>query len=181
MSTLETKRLVGEPASKEHRDFVVTLFGDPEVAKWIWPRGREGSDAVGPRTPVQSEEMLLRFVADWRRHGFGWWYLRERASGELVGDVCLQRTEVEGEPAVEIGWTLLPARWGRGYATEAARAALAYGFETAGLDEVVSFTMPHNRASRRVMEKLGMEYDRDFERAGLPHVLYRLAAPGPAC
>jgi RimJ/RimL family protein N-acetyltransferase len=178
MATLETERLVGEPASELHRDVAVKLFGDPEVARWIWPEGRTGSDVAGPRTPRQAEQILRRFVADWRTNGFGWWYLRHRASREFVGEVGLQRAQIDGESVVEIGWTLLPAHWGCGYATEAATAALAYGFETAGLDEVVSFTMPNNHASRRVMEKLGMTYDRDIQRAGLPHVLYRLGRPG---
>jgi ribosomal-protein-alanine N-acetyltransferase len=177
MAALETERLVGEPASEEHRDIAVELFGDPEVAKWIWPEGRVGG-AAGPRTADQAEEILRRFVANGNEQGFGWWYLRERASGTFVGEVGLQRTEVEGASVVEIGWTLLPAHWGRGYATEAAKAALAYAFGPAQLDEVVSFTMPHNLASRRVMEKIGMTYDRDFKRAGLPHVLYRLGRPG---
>jgi len=177
MATLETKRLIGEPASDRHRNLVVELFGDPEVARWIWPEGRAGPDAVGPRTPRQAEDMLRRFVADWQANGFGWWYFRKREGGEYVGEVGLQRTEVDGTPVVEIGWMLLPVHWGQGYATEAATAALAYGFETAGLDEIVAFTMPHNRASRRVMEKLGMTYDRDFQHAGLPHVLYRLSSP----
>ena len=174
---LETPRLIGEPASMEHREIAVALFCDPEVAAWIWPDGRAGPGPAGPRTPPQAEEMLARFVADWGTNGFGWWYLRERETGELVGDVCLQPAEVESEHVVEIGWTMLPSRWGRGYATEAARAAVAFGFGDAGLDEIVAFTLRHNRASRRVMEKLGMTYDRDFERAGLPHVLYRLGAP----
>jgi RimJ/RimL family protein N-acetyltransferase len=176
MATLETERLIGEPASERHRDLVVELFGNPEVAKWIWPEGRPGPGAVGPRTPRQAEDMLRRFVADWRANGFGWWYFRERDGGDYVGEVGLQRTRVDGVPVVEIGWLLLPAHWGRGYATEAATAALAYGFETVGLDEIVAFTMPHNQASRRVMEKLGMTYDRDFQHAGLPHLLYRLRA-----
>jgi RimJ/RimL family protein N-acetyltransferase len=177
---LETERLVGEPAAAEHRDVAVELFGDPRVAAWVWPAGRGGPGPVGPRTPEQAEEILRRFVANWRVQGFGWWYLRERASGDYVGEVGLQRADVEGEPVVEIGWTLLPAHWGRGYATEAARAALTYGFGTAGLEEIVSFTMVENAASRRVMERIGMAYDRDIERAGLPHVLYRLPAPRDA-
>ncbi|HEX2265188.1 MAG TPA: GNAT family N-acetyltransferase [Solirubrobacterales bacterium] len=177
-AALETERLVGEPASEEHRDFVVALFGDPEVARWIWPEGRKGPGRAGPRTPAQAEQLLQRFIADWDSCGFGWWFLRERASGRLVGDVVLQRAEVEGEQVVEVGWTMMPAHWGRGYATEAARAALAHGFGPAGLDEVVAFTLPHNIASRRVMEKLGMSYVRDIERAGLAHVLYRLRRTG---
>lgn len=175
---LETERLTCEPAAPEHRDFAVELFGNPEVARWIWPEGRDGPDAIGPRTPEQAEQLLRRFVADWEANGFGWWCVRERARGEPVGEVVVQRATVDGAPVVEVGWMLLPAYWGRGYATEAGRAALGYGFETAGLDEIVAFTLPHNRASRGVMERLGMTYDREFEHVGLPHVLYRLGHPG---
>ncbi|HEX2161290.1 MAG TPA: GNAT family N-acetyltransferase [Thermoleophilaceae bacterium] len=113
VAALETERLVGEPASAEHRDFVAELFGEPEVARWIWPEGREGSDGAGPRTPAQAEELLQRFLADWDSCGFGWWFLRERAGGRLVGDVVLQRAEVEGEQVVEVGWMMLPAFCGR--------------------------------------------------------------------
>jgi RimJ/RimL family protein N-acetyltransferase len=75
---------------------------------------------------------------------------------------------------VEVGWSVAPDRWGEGLAPEAAAASLAWGFQVCGLEEIVSFTMPDNHASRRVMETLGMKYVRDFDRAGLPHVLYRL-------
>ena len=173
MPMLETERLVGEPASEvAHREIAVELFGDPRVAEWIWP-GERG----GPRTARQAETILARFERGWVEHGIGWWYLRERDSGAYVGEVGLQRTTVAGAPAVEIGWTLLPRHWGRGYATEAAHTALAFGFGPAGLAEIVAFTLPHNGASRRVMERIGMTYDREFVHAGLPHVLYRLAKP----
>ena len=105
--------------------------------------------------------------------GFGLWWWRER-SGELVGQAGLNRTEVEGEPVVEVGWSISPERWGEGFAPEAARASLEWGFEVAGLDEIVAFTLIENAASQRVMEKLGMGYVRDFERERLPQVLYRL-------
>ncbi len=74
---------------------------------------------------------------------------------------------------IEVGWSVTPARWGEGLATEAAAASLAWGFDVCELDEIVSFTMPRNTASRRVMEKLGMAYVRDFDREGLTQVLYR--------
>jgi ribosomal-protein-alanine N-acetyltransferase len=174
MMRMETRRLIGEPAQRADAALAVQLFGDPEVARWIWPEGRNDSEGPGPRSPDQAVAILDRLVARWQDEGIGWWFLRERAGGTFVGEVGLQRTDVEGEPVVEVGWTLLSRYWGRGYATEAAEAALSFGFGPLGLSEVVAFTMPHNTGSLRVMEKLGMTYDREFVRAGLPHVLYRV-------
>ncbi len=111
-----------------------------------------------------------------REAGFCLWWWRERGSGELVGYAGLNRDEVDGEPVVEVGWSITPPRWGEGLAPEAARAAVAWGFERCGLERVVSFTLPENRRSQRVMEKLGMSYVCEFERAGLPHLLYELRA-----
>ena len=104
---------------------------------------------------------------------------REVTSGELVGQVGLQPTDVEGETAVEVGWSVAPERWGEGFATEAARTSIAWGFERIGLEEIVSFAMVENAASLRVMEKLEMSYDRRFMRAGLPHSLYRIRSLPP--
>jgi RimJ/RimL family protein N-acetyltransferase len=111
-----------------------------------------------------------------------------RESEEFIGFAGLAVPEFEAHftPAVEIGWRLARSAWGKGYATEAARAALDFGFEEVGLAEVVSFTVPANRRSRAVMERIGMSRDPqdDFDHPGLPvghpqrpHVLYRLAAP----
>jgi ribosomal-protein-alanine N-acetyltransferase len=95
--------------------------------------------------------------------------------------------EADFSPAVEVGWRLAASAWGRGYATEAARAALEFGFGPAGLDEVVSLTSAGNERSRAVMERLGMSHDPrdDFEHPSLPpghpqrpHVLYRLKSSG---
>ncbi|MCD6014220.1 MAG: acetyltransferase, ribosomal protein N-acetylase [Solirubrobacterales bacterium] len=121
--------------------------------------------------------MLERYRGQLARRGFTWWPWRERSSDELVGLVGLNAAEVEGKPAVEVGWSIVPTRWGEGLATEAARASLDWGFERCALDEVVSFTMVDNERSRRVMEKLGLEYVRDFDHLGLPHVLYRARRP----
>jgi RimJ/RimL family protein N-acetyltransferase len=87
----------------------------------------------------------------------------------------LHHTETGG-PGVEVGWTIAADHWGRGFATEAADTALLIGFYELRLDEIVSFTLVDNTASRRVMEKLGFHPDREVEHAGLPHVLYRLTS-----
>ena len=131
----------------------------------------------------RGSEILPMFA----EHGFGWWAVEvPRRQLPFIGFVGLQepRFEARFTPCVEIGWRLAREHWGRGYATEAARLALAYGFDDAGLDEIVSFTVPANRRSVAVMERLGMRYDGEFEHRRLPeghrlrtHVLYRLARP----
>jgi RimJ/RimL family protein N-acetyltransferase len=141
---------------------------------------------------------LVAQLAQAGETGFCMWWWRDRATGELVGYAGLNITrlngaatrlrpdglrlggdEVEGVPIVEVGWSITPDRWGEGLATEAARAAVAWGFQRTELEEVVAFTLLDNVRSRRVMEKLGMTYVRDFERAGLPHALYRLLRSAP--
>jgi len=94
------------------------------------------------------------------------------------------RVRADFTPCIEIGWRLAFAYWGRGYATEAAQAALEFGFAEADLDEVVSFTVPENRRSVAVMSRLGMSYAGEFDHPRLPpghalrrHVLYRLSRP----
>lgn len=142
------------------------------MAGWHWP-GRLG----GPRTRDQVHERLRVQSVQHARDGYTLWMWREAASGELIGQVGLQPAEVEGEAVVEVGWSIAPERWGEGLATDTGAASIDWGFEQIGLDEIVSFAMLENGASIRVMEKLGMSYDRDFMRAGFPHALYRMRAP----
>jgi len=118
--------------------------------------------------------LLVDQRAQARETGFCLWWWRERGSGELVGYAGLNRDRVDGDPVVEVGWSITPARWGQGLAPEAARSAVGWGFERCGLTRIVSFTLPDNRRSQRVMQKLGMTCAGEFERAGLPHLLYEL-------
>ncbi|HVS12820.1 MAG TPA: GNAT family N-acetyltransferase [Thermoanaerobaculia bacterium] len=152
------------------------IHADPEVMEHLG----------GPRSRVESDALVARLAEHFGRHGFGLWALEEVESGDLAGFVGLSIPTFEAPftPCVEVGWRLARACWGRGYAIEGARAALRFGFERLGLDEIVSFTVPANTRSRRVMERLGMRRDpqRDFEHPRLPpgdplrrHVLYRLA------
>ena len=113
-------------------------------------------------------------MAHWDRHGFGQWWWRERASDELVARGGLQWTMVAGEAAIEVGWAVAPSQWGRGVATELARASLVVGFDDLRLDSIVAYTLVANAASRRVMEKAGLAYERDVTHLSLPHVLYRI-------
>jgi RimJ/RimL family protein N-acetyltransferase len=131
----------------------------------------------GPRSREQALEIVERQAAQHAVVGYCLWWWRERDSGELVGYVGLDSTSVEGEPVVEVGWSIAPERWGQGLATEAGRASLDWAFEVVGLDRVVSYTLHDNRASRRVMEKLGLGYVRDFRHRGFDQVLYERTRP----
>lgn len=154
------------------------LNADPEVTRYL----------AGPLTREQSDAMVERIMRGFAEHDFGLWAVEVAATGEFVGFTGLSVPAFQAHftPAVEVGWRLARSAWGNGYATEAARAAVAYGFGEAGLGEIVSFTTAANRASRAVMERLGMTCDAadDFDHPRLaadhplrPHVLYRLRRP----
>jgi RimJ/RimL family protein N-acetyltransferase len=162
----ETARMMLEPLAPAHAGELQALFGDPRVARWVTVDGRAES-------AEQVARAAARNAAHWTRHGFGVWLLRDRETGELLGQGGLQRVTVEGVDEVEAAWSLLPARWGCGYATELAELAIAVAFEELGVDSIVGLTLPDNHTSRRVMERTDFRYEREIEHAGLPHVLYR--------
>ncbi|HEX2706875.1 MAG TPA: GNAT family N-acetyltransferase [Solirubrobacterales bacterium] len=144
------------------------LFLRPELGEWLRP------EPLPPFTIADSREILREDIRLWGDLGFGPWVLIERAGGSFVGRVGLRRTAIENESAVELAWTVDPDRQGRGSATEAATAAIELA-RSVGLDEVVALTLPGNRASRRVAEKIGMRQSGEVQHAGLTHLLYRLA------
>jgi RimJ/RimL family protein N-acetyltransferase len=133
----------------------------------------------------ESDAFAMKVRAHFDEHGYGLWAVEVRDGAPFIGFVGLATVTFEAPflPAVEIGWRLAHASWGRGYATEAARASLRLAFEELGLDEVVSFTVEANQRSRAVMERIGMHHDSagDFDHPRIPkdhamcrHVLYRL-------
>lgn len=139
-------------------------------------------------TKAQSDDLIEAIEAGFEVNGFGLWALELKESGEFIGFAGLSVPSFEAPftPAVEVGWRLARSAWGQGYATEAGRAALVFGFEEAGLGEIVSFTTVANIRSRAVMERLDMSHDPtdDFDHPRLPaghpqrrHVLYRLRRP----
>ncbi len=116
--------------------------------------------------------MLEADTTHWEAHGFGPWLYR-LADGAPAARGGLWRTVVDGTAETEVQYAVASALWGRGLATEIAREAVREAFDSLGMGELVCFTLPDNTGSRRVMEKAGFEYERDFMRAGLEHVLYR--------
>jgi RimJ/RimL family protein N-acetyltransferase len=130
----------------------------------------------GTRDQEQTRLILQAQEQHWEQHGYGIWVIRDRADGRFLGRGGLRHVLVEGNDEVEVAYALMSDVWGRGVATEFARAVVKVGFERLDLKDVVAFTLPTNRASRRIMEKVGFRYERDIIHADLPHVLYRLVA-----
>lgn len=141
------------------------FLSDPEVAKWLRPAG-----VTGPFTLAECEAAIPAQVAHWTAHGFGIFLAWD--GEDCVGRCLLKHSIVAGRGEVEIGWAVARAYWGRGIATSMGRHGLAVAAEH-GVTNVVAFTRVDNHASQRVMEKLGLVYERDILHAGLPHVLYR--------
>jgi RimJ/RimL family protein N-acetyltransferase len=166
---IATPRLIGAPAGPRDLADIRRLHGDPRVMATLSPDG-------GTFSEEQSRAFLQRSAEHWKLHGFGLWVLRERASGNFVGYGGIKHAVVEDRDEVELAYAIRSDCWGRGLATEISLAALKFGFGDLHLDRIVAFTLPHNRASRRVMENCGFTYQRDIVHAGLPHVLYLLEA-----
>ena len=182
---LRTSRLILRDWRDDDVPRFAALNADPAVMAHFPSRlDRAASDALAAR-------IRAHHVA----HGWGAWAVEVPGEEDFIGFVGLQRVPFEAPftPAVEIAWRLARAHWGRGFATEAASAALAFGFERLALPEIVAFTVPANARSRAVMERLGMTRDPadDFDHPRLPeghalrrHILYRMArarwSPAPA-
>jgi RimJ/RimL family protein N-acetyltransferase len=127
--------------------------------------------------PMDEQGVADRLAADeehWEKHGFGPWALIERDGGSLVGRGGLQWTGLGDREAVELPWAVASLHWNRGFATEAAGAALEWARER-GLQEVIALVTPDNEPSRRVAEKIGLRQEGQTVHGGLPHLVYRLA------
>lgn len=173
--TLTSERLILRPWRDSDLAPFADLNADPEVmAHFPATLTREESDA-----------MVGRIRAGLARDGHGWWAAEVPGVAPFIGTIALAVPNFEAPfmPAVEVGWRLAREYWGRGYATEGARACLRFGFENLGLEEIVSLTTTTNARSQAVMRRLGMTRDPadDFDHPRLPeghplrrHVLFRI-------
>jgi RimJ/RimL family protein N-acetyltransferase len=174
---IHTERLTLRPWREADREPFAAMCADSRVMEYF----------ESPLTRDESERAILRMNAHIAEHGFGFWAVEERASGAFAGMNGLKRTDFEAAftPAVELGWRLRHGAWGRGFASEAARACLAFAFQELKLPDVVAIAAIRNLRSRAVMERIGMSRnpDEDFihpkmppDHALQPCVLYRMKA-----
>lgn len=162
-------------------------FGDRDRAPFAAMNADSRVMEHFPRTLTRAESdgFVDRIISRWARDGHGLWVVESLADGRFLGftGLVLERVDFPFAPAVEVGWRYAVDAWGNGYATESARAAVRFGFEELALGEILSWTIPANGPSRRVMERIGMAHDPadDFDHPHhlgneriRRHVLYRL-------
>ncbi len=178
MKIIETDRVILRTWCDDDVDEYYRINQDPKVIELL----------RGSLTMQEAKDFIAFVNQQFDKIGYTLWAAEEKSSGKLMGFIGLDPLKWEAPfgPCVEIGWRLGSQYWDKGYATEGAMAALEYGFNKCGLKEIVSFTVPANIRSIRVMEKIGMERDLsgDFAHPKLSldhklsqHVLYRIKRP----
>lgn len=175
MVQIETEHLLLREWLPEDLPFFAAINQDPKVMECL----------LRAMTEAETAAMIEKIQKHFKQHGFGLFACILKQTSNCIGLVGLNIPEFIAHftPCVEIGWRLSSEAWGKGYATEAAKAVLKAGFEQFNLQEIVAFTVPSNKRSIRVMEKIGMTRDLngDFDHPKVPndhplktHILYRI-------
>lgn len=162
--TLETERLVLRPFQDNDLADYFAMLNSPEVRSSLRISDREG--------PAEALNKMAAWLGQWELRGTGHWALGEKATGKFVGSVGLNRPERDDWPGVEVGWTLHPDQWGRGYATEAGAAAVRYGFEHLGERRLFSCILVDNNRSQAVARRLGFQLLEEKSMSMLPAELH---------
>jgi RimJ/RimL family protein N-acetyltransferase len=165
---LETDRLVLRMLGASDFESYARIGGDPVVARYLG-NGK-------PLTRGEAWRSLAAHIGHWTLRGYGMLAIEEKATGLFVGRAGFFNPE--GWPGFEIGWTLAPERWGRGYATETATRLLDYAFTDLGRDHVISVIHPENAASIRVAERIGERFERKAELNGGEILIYGIDRAG---
>jgi RimJ/RimL family protein N-acetyltransferase len=176
---IETERLILRPPTDADREPLFVMNADPRVGEWL----------AGPLDREQADALVDRVLAHIAEHGFGFWSVERKADGRVIGMAGLlaMGADMPPGPALEVGWRFSPDAWGGGYATEAARGAIAWGFANRPeAPEIVAITARTNLRSQAVMKRLGMVHEpwRDFDHPRVPddsplkqHVTFSLKRP----
>jgi RimJ/RimL family protein N-acetyltransferase len=162
MAEIETSRLRLRLFTPDDLDALYAVTSDPEVMKYL--------GTSDPRSREKTRATIDAILRHWTEHGFGIWALEHKAEQRLIGWCGLQL--LEKTPEIELAYLLAKAYWNQGLATEAARAAIEYGFGELKLKRIVAIARPENVGSYRVMEKVGMKYERDAHYYNVDVVYY---------
>jgi RimJ/RimL family protein N-acetyltransferase len=160
----ETGRLVLRQFRDDDLDALFAVIGDP-ITMQYYPHTFTRKDA---------EEWLGRNLRRYALHGYGLFAVVLKTTGEMIGDCGLVQQQIEGLSLLEVGYHLRRDQWGKGYATEAARATMGYAFQTLNVAKLISLIRPDNLPSRRVAERNGMKIEQQITFYGLPHLVYAM-------
>lgn len=149
-TTITTPRLRLEPFAPTHARALNAINNEPAVMEFL-------SEGI-PETMEKTQDAIARVRDAWAALGYSWWAIVERTSGDVVGAACAQHVARQPDAEIEIGWRLATAANGKGYATEAGKAAARFAFEHIGVDHVVAVAHPDNIASHKVMQRVGMTF-----------------------
>jgi RimJ/RimL family protein N-acetyltransferase len=163
LDSFSTPRLFAERLTNAHLPDLIRMDRDEAFM----------ASLGGVRDEPETSIYLERNLEHWAEYGFGIWMLRDRETDAVIGRGVLRHLDVDGVDEVEVGYGFLPRFWGRGLATEVARACIDIGQRQLALPSIVAITRPTNLASQRVMEKAGLVREREIVHAGVPHVLFR--------
>lgn len=163
MSEIETNRLRLRHFSLDDLDDLFRIYSNPEVMRYV---------GKGARTKDETQSALVSMIKHWK-HGFGMWAIIHKQSDKMIGrcGLCF----LDNSPEVELGYVLDKPYWNIGLATQASRASLEYGFEEIGLERIVAIARPENIASQRVMQKVGMKYEKNAHYYNSNVVYYALS------
>lgn len=164
MPEIETARLRLRQFTFDDLDDLFHIYKNSEVMRYIYGRGR---------TRDETQASLFRIIKQWEQHGFGMWAVVHKQSDKMIGRCGLGF--LDNTPEVELGYVIDKPYWNMGLTTEASLASLKYGFEQAKLDRIVAIARPENVASQRVMQKLGMKYEKDAHYYNTDVVYYALS------
>lgn len=162
MKIIETERLILREFEEADLKKMIPVYSDEDVMRYI---GRGG-----PVSGEQAEKMLQAFMNSYKENGYGLWALVEKSSGDIIGHCGLNT--FKDKSYTEVAYLLRKESWGKGYATESAKASLDYGFETAGLERIIALTYPDNKPSQNVVKKIGLEYQCDKEFIGINFMFF---------
>jgi RimJ/RimL family protein N-acetyltransferase len=176
---VETDRLILRAPQARDRAEIAAFNGDPQMGAWL----------AKTLTREESDAMVDRILGEIAEHGFGFWAVERKADRAVIGlaGLLVMGADLPPGPALEVGWRLTPSAWGQGYATEAARAAVGWGFANREAPEIVAVTAVSNLASQAVMRRIGMAPEpwRDFDHPRLAqdhplrrHVTWSIKRPG---
>jgi RimJ/RimL family protein N-acetyltransferase len=164
MQELETARLYLRQFTPDDLDDLYRIYSDPEIMKYV---------GQGTRTREETENALYDMLASWEQNNFGMWALADKMNNRFIGECGL--VFLEKTPEVELSYTLDKHYWNRGLAAEASLASLQYGFDVLKLEKIVAVARPENIASQRVMQKVGMKYEKNARYYDSDVVYYSIA------